>query len=208
MKAELRFINCLRYVEGTEPDVSGDKKEKSFCLLIRCLDNNTLSFVSNKIQPQQDGDGKALWDLLKEKFVGSGVQARGAALDQFFDLKFQTVEQWVEDLCKSTRKIQLSGVSIDNDIISRFAIRSLPSKFESLIRVLTHSDRYPDIEAIIDCVESNQAQFSKAFIKSEVALSAERQLVKEKRKFHFCKKVGHLEKDCWKKKGVKTSTHH
>ncbi|MBW0488628.1 hypothetical protein O181_028343, partial [Austropuccinia psidii MF-1] len=172
MKAELRFINCLKYVEGTEPDVSGDKKEKSFCLLIRCLDDNTLSFVSNKIQPQQDGDGKALWDLLKEKFVGSGVQARGAALDQFFDLK------------------------------------SLPSKFESLIRVLTHSDRYPEIEAIIDCVESDQAQFSKAFIKSEVALSAERRPVKEKRKCHFCKKVGHLEKDCWKKKGVKTSTHH
>ncbi|MBW0572292.1 hypothetical protein O181_112007, partial [Austropuccinia psidii MF-1] len=190
MKAELRFINCLKYVKGTEPDVSGDKKEKSFCLLIRCLDDNTLSFVSNKIQPQQDGDGKALWNLLKEKFVGSGVQAQGAALDQFFDLKFQTVEQWVEDLHEYTRKIQLSGVSIDNEIISRFAIR------------------YPNIEAIIDCVENDQAQFSKAFIKREVALSAEKRPVKEKIKCHFCKKVGHLEKDCWKKKGVKTSPHH
>ncbi|MBW0527919.1 hypothetical protein O181_067634 [Austropuccinia psidii MF-1] len=114
----------------------------------------------------------------------------------------------VEDLRESTRKIQLSGVSIDNDIISRFAIRSLPPKFESLIRVLTHSDRYPDIEAIIDCVESDQAQFSKAFIKSKVALSAEKRPVKEKRKCHFCKKVGHLEKDYWRKKGIKKWTHH
>ncbi|MBW0488023.1 hypothetical protein O181_027738 [Austropuccinia psidii MF-1] len=185
MKAELRFINCLKYVEGIEPDVSGDKKEKSFCLLIRCLDDYTLSFVSNNIQPQQDGDGKALWDLLKEKFVGSGVQAQGAALNQFFDIKFQTVEQWVEDLCESTRKIQLSGVPIENYIISIFAIRSLPSKFESLIRVLKNSDRYPEIEDIIDFVESNQAQFSKAFIKSKVALLEESRSVKEKRKCHF-----------------------
>ncbi|MBW0474503.1 hypothetical protein O181_014218 [Austropuccinia psidii MF-1] len=172
MKDELRFINCLKYVKGTEPDVSGDKKEKSFCLLIRCLDENTLSFVRNKIQLQQDGDRKALRNLLKEK------------------------------------KIQLSDVSINNNIISRFEIRSLPSKLESLIRVLTHSDRYPEIEAIIDCVESDQAQFSKAFIKSEVAISAEKRSVKEKRKSHFCKKVGHLEKDCWKKKGVRAPTHH
>ncbi|MBW0487630.1 hypothetical protein O181_027345 [Austropuccinia psidii MF-1] len=118
------------------------------------------------------------------------------------------VEQWVEDLGKSTRKIKLSCVSIDNNIISRFAIRFLPSKFVSLIRVLTHSDRYPDIEAIIDCVESDQAQFSKAFIKSKVSLLAEKRSVKEKRKCYFCKKVGHLEKDCWKKKGVRTPTHH
>ncbi|MBW0545088.1 hypothetical protein O181_084803 [Austropuccinia psidii MF-1] len=179
MKAELRFIDCLKYVKGTEPDVSGDKKEKSFCLLIRCLDDNTLSFVRNKMG--------------MEKRCGTYLRR---------------MEQWVEDLRESTRKIQLSGFSIDNDIISRFAIRLLPPKFESLIRVLTHSDRYPEIEAIIDCVESNQAQFSKVFIKSKVALSAEKRPVKEKRKCHFCKKVGHLEKDFWKKKGVKTLTHH
>ncbi|MBW0477366.1 hypothetical protein O181_017081 [Austropuccinia psidii MF-1] len=161
MKAELRFINCLKYVKGTEPDVSGDKKEKSFCLLIQCLDNSTLSFVSNKMG--------------MEKRCGTYLRR---------------MEQWVEDLRKSTRKIKLSCVSIDNDIKSRFAIR------------------YPDIEAIIDCVESDQAQFSKAFIKSKVSLLAEKRSVKDKRKCHFCKKVGHLEKDCWKKKGVRTPTHH
>ncbi|MBW0472528.1 hypothetical protein O181_012243 [Austropuccinia psidii MF-1] len=79
MKAELSFINCMKYVEGIELDFTGDKKEKSFCLLIRCLNNNTSLFVSNKIQPQQDGDGKALWELPKEEFVGSGIQAHGAA---------------------------------------------------------------------------------------------------------------------------------
>ncbi|MBW0465189.1 hypothetical protein O181_004904 [Austropuccinia psidii MF-1] len=128
MTAELGFINCLKYVQGIEADVSGDKKEKSFCLLIRCLDNNTLSFVSNKMGMENH----------------CGTYLRG-------------MKQWVEELHESTRKIQLSSVSIDNNIISIFAIRSLPSKFESLIRVLTNSDRYPEIESIIDCVESDKA---------------------------------------------------
>ncbi|MBW0513119.1 hypothetical protein O181_052834 [Austropuccinia psidii MF-1] len=145
---------------------------------------------------QDEGDGRVLWNLLKEKFIGSSIQAKGAALDQFLDLKFKTLDQWIGDLCESTRKVELSGVSIEHDIISRIAIRALPSKFESLVRVITHGNRYPSIEDIISCLESDQAQFGKTLNVDKMALTADRNNPKSYT-CYSCGKVGHTDKYCF-----------
>ncbi|MBW0582576.1 hypothetical protein O181_122291 [Austropuccinia psidii MF-1] len=196
MRAELRNINCLEYIEGIQDNPSGEKKVKSYCLLTRYIDETVVSFISNKMKIQDEGDGRVLWNLLKEKFIGSSIQAKGAALDQFLDIKFKTLDQWIEDLCKSTRKVELSGESIEHDIISRIAIRALPSKFESLVRVITHGNRYPSIEDIISCLESDQAQFGKTSNVDKMALTADRNNPKGY-KCYSCGKVGHTAKYCF-----------
>ncbi|MBW0546260.1 hypothetical protein O181_085975 [Austropuccinia psidii MF-1] len=74
------------------------KEEKSYCLIMRHLDESIVAFVGNKISEEEKRDGRALWKMLKEKYVGSGVQAQGVALDQFLELKFKNLDQWIEDL--------------------------------------------------------------------------------------------------------------
>ncbi|MBW0460449.1 hypothetical protein O181_000164 [Austropuccinia psidii MF-1] len=98
IEAELRHIGCWRFVDGTDGDVTEEKKEKSYCLIMRHLDESIVAFVGNKITPDEKGDGQALWRMLKDKFVGSGVQAQGIALDKFLELNFKNLDQWVEDL--------------------------------------------------------------------------------------------------------------
>ncbi|MBW0463585.1 hypothetical protein O181_003300 [Austropuccinia psidii MF-1] len=196
MQAKLRNINCLEYVEGIQDDPSGEKKVKSYCLLTRYINETVVSFISNKMKIKHEGDGRVLCNLLKEKFIGSSIQVKGAALDQFLDLKFKTLDQWIEDLPGSTRKVELSGVSIEHDIISRIPIRALPSKFESLVRVITHGNRYPSIEDMISCLEFDQSQFGKMLNVDKMALTADRNNPKSYT-CYSCGKAGHTAKYCF-----------
>ncbi|KAI8461538.1 hypothetical protein BY996DRAFT_6510920 [Phakopsora pachyrhizi] len=114
MRSEESNLGCLKYVKGNDLEVTEEKKEKYYYLIMPHIDKKT-----------------KLWNLLKEKFIRSNIQARGAALDQFLQLKLKNVDQWINDLRESTRKMQLAGTSIDNDLVSRYVIQSLPSKYKS-----------------------------------------------------------------------------
>ncbi|MBW0481447.1 hypothetical protein O181_021162 [Austropuccinia psidii MF-1] len=193
MEAELRHIGCWKFLEGTDINITEEKKEKSYCLIMRHLDESIISFIGNKISPEEKGNGLALWNILKEKFVGSGVQAMGVALDRFLELKFKNVDQWIEDLRTTTRKLALTGTAVNSPIVSRLAIRTLPAKYESLIRILTYGDQYPTIEDIITSVEKDRSLFQiKNEVKEEVALPSER----ETRSCYHCGKKGHIARNC------------
>ncbi|MBW0566517.1 hypothetical protein O181_106232 [Austropuccinia psidii MF-1] len=141
---------------------------------MRHLDESIVAFVGNKIATEEKGDGRELWKMLKEKYVGSGVQAQGVALDQFLELKFKNIDQWIVDLQTSMRRMSLTGTDISNALVSRLAIRTLPHKYESLVRILTYGNQYPTIEDIIVNVEKYQALFQvKPEKKEEIALPAD-----------------------------------
>ncbi|MBW0522042.1 hypothetical protein O181_061757, partial [Austropuccinia psidii MF-1] len=146
MEAELRHIGCWKYLEGTDEHQTEEKKEKSYCLIMRHLDESIVAFVGNKILPEERGNGRSLWNILKEKYVGSGVQAQGVALDQFMELKFKDMDQWIQDLRTTTRRMTLTGTN------------------------------YPTIEEIILSVEKDRALFkTKIEPKDEVAMPAGRE---------------------------------
>ncbi|MBW0516498.1 hypothetical protein O181_056213 [Austropuccinia psidii MF-1] len=126
---------------------------------MRHLDEFIVAFVGNKIAQEEKGDRQALWRILKDKFVGSGVQAQGISLDKFLELKFRNLDQWIEDLKATTRQMALTGTDVSNALVSMLAIRTLPNKYESLIRILTYGNQYPTIKEIILNVEKNQALF-------------------------------------------------
>ncbi|MBW0542886.1 hypothetical protein O181_082601 [Austropuccinia psidii MF-1] len=122
---------------------------------MRHLDESIVAFVGNKLSTEEKGDGRALWRMLKEKYVGSGVQAQGVALDPFLELKFKNLDQWIEDLRTSTRRMSLTGTDVNNALVSRLAIRTLPHKYESLVRILTYGNQYTTIEDIIGHILKN-----------------------------------------------------
>ncbi|MBW0467784.1 hypothetical protein O181_007499, partial [Austropuccinia psidii MF-1] len=160
---------------------------------MRHLDKSIVVFVGNKIAPEEKGDGRALWKMLRDKFVGSGVQAQGVALDKFLEFKFRDLNQWIEDLQTTTRCMSLTGTDVNNALVTRLAIRTLPNKYESLIRILTYSNQYPTIEDIIVNVEKDCALFQvKTESKEEVALPADR----ETRSCYNCGKKGHISRNC------------
>ncbi|MBW0534004.1 hypothetical protein O181_073719 [Austropuccinia psidii MF-1] len=122
---------------------------------MRHLNESIVAFVGNKITPEEKGDGRALWRMLKDKFGGSGVQAQEIALDKFLEQKFKNLDQWVEDLQTTTRRMSITGTDVNNALVSRLAIRTLPNKYKSLIRILTYGNQYPTIEDIIVNVEKD-----------------------------------------------------
>ncbi|MBW0552221.1 hypothetical protein O181_091936 [Austropuccinia psidii MF-1] len=134
IEAELRQIGCWQFADGTDNDVTEEKREKSYCLIMRHLDESIVAFVGNKIAPEEKGDGRELWKMLRDKFVGSGVQAQGVALEKFLELKFRDIDQWIADLCTTTRRMSLTGTDVNNALGTRLAIRTLPNKYELLIR--------------------------------------------------------------------------
>ncbi|CAH7672931.1 hypothetical protein PPACK8108_LOCUS7770 [Phakopsora pachyrhizi] len=92
---------------------------------IGCWNKTRLSFVGNKIGSHQRGNGGTSLER--------NMLAQGIALDQFLELKFKNNEQWVSNLRATTRKIELTGTPVDNALVSRLAICTLPKKYESLI---------------------------------------------------------------------------
>ncbi|KAI8458725.1 hypothetical protein BY996DRAFT_8392364 [Phakopsora pachyrhizi] len=138
--------------------------------------------------------------IKKDHDEGDQTGTRNAALDQFFDLKFKNIEQWIDELRELTRKLELAGAKIDSDIMSRLAVQILPSKYETLMTVLTLKDRYPTIEEIINSVEPSHVQFGKSNIKDEVSMNAKVYHRKNPGKCHNCGKPGHWANECRSKK--------
>ncbi|MBW0567329.1 hypothetical protein O181_107044 [Austropuccinia psidii MF-1] len=98
IEAELKHIGCWKFVDGTNSVVTKEKREKSYCIIMRHLDESIVAFVGNKIAQEEKGDRWALWRMLKDKFVGSGVQA--------------------QDLQTTTRQMALTGTDINNALVS------------------------------------------------------------------------------------------
>ncbi|KAI8443918.1 hypothetical protein BY996DRAFT_6519774 [Phakopsora pachyrhizi] len=136
---------------------------------MRSLDETVIFFVSNKLTSDEDGEGFQLWKILKKKLIGSSIQSRGTALDQFIDLKFKSIEQWIDELRDSTRKFEVAG-------------------YKTLMAVVTSKERYPTIEEIINNVEYSHVQFGKSTIRDEVAMNAKVHPRKKPGKFHNYKK--------------------
>ncbi|MBW0482449.1 hypothetical protein O181_022164 [Austropuccinia psidii MF-1] len=106
------------------------------------------------------------------------------------------MDQWLQDLRAKTRQMTLTGNTFNNVLVSRLAIRTLTDKFESLIRILTHGDKYPTMEEIIISVEKDQALFkTRTEPKDKIAIPAG----KETQTCYSCGKIGHLSKNCQKK---------
>ncbi|MBW0466898.1 hypothetical protein O181_006613 [Austropuccinia psidii MF-1] len=160
---------------------------------MRHLDESIVAFVGNKIAQEEKGDGQALWRMLKDKYFGSGVQPQGITLDKFLELKFRYLDQWSEDLRATTRQMTLTGTDVNNELVSILAIRTLPNKYESLIRILTYGNQYPTTEETIVNFEKDQALFqAKGEVKDGVAFSAAR----ETRSCFVCGKKGHISRNC------------
>ena len=196
MEAELRNIGCWDYVLGNDSVVTPEKREESYVIIMRLLEAPIVAFVGNKIKDDQRGDGKALWDILKEKFVGNGLQAQGLALDQFLELKFKNVDQWIQDLRATSRKMEITGTPLNHQLVSRIAIRTLPPRFDSLVRVLIGARGNLGIEDVISAVESDKAMFESTQVKVKTEGVA---MAVEERSCYKCGKKGHLAKDCWAK---------
>ncbi|MBW0460452.1 hypothetical protein O181_000167 [Austropuccinia psidii MF-1] len=89
--------------------------------------------------------------------------------------------------------MSITGTDVNNALVSRLAIRTLPNKYESLIRILTYGNQYPTIKDIIVNVEKDQALLqTKIEPKDEVALSED----KETRTCFVCGKKGHISRNC------------
>ncbi|MBW0468168.1 hypothetical protein O181_007883 [Austropuccinia psidii MF-1] len=159
IEAELRHIGCWKFVDGADGVITEEKKEKSYFFIMRYLDESIVAFVGNKISTEEKGDSRELLRMLNAKFVGSGVQAQGIALDRFLELNFQNLDKWIDDLQTTTRCMSLTGTDVNNALGTRLAIRKLPHKYEMLIRLLTYGNKYPTIKEITISVEKDQALF-------------------------------------------------
>lgn len=75
---------------------------------------------------------------------------QGVALDQFLELGFKKSQPVDERFAGNDSKNGTSwNFSVNNAMVARIAIRTLPSEYKSLIRVLTRGNHYPAVEEII-----------------------------------------------------------
>ncbi|MBW0561480.1 hypothetical protein O181_101195 [Austropuccinia psidii MF-1] len=171
---------------------------------MRHLDELIVAFVGNKISPEEKGDGQELWRMLKEKYVGCGVQAQGIVLDQFLELKFKNLDQWINDLQTTTKNIPLTGTDVNNALVTRLVIGTRPHKYESLIRLLTYGNQYPTIEEITISVEKDRALFQvKNEEKDKVGLTVDRGNHAPNFICYSCGKPGHIARHCQNKEKTK-----
>lgn len=138
MEAKLDDINALNIVTGriTDDQVKGVEEKsqfvkantKAYTLIVQNLDESHLALVSTTLLTNKRFNGSAFWTLLCTKYAGNDLAARSAALNQFLDLEFSSVEKFCPAIWLSNQKMVLASIRLNYQVKILLMFRKLPKK--------------------------------------------------------------------------------
>ncbi|PLW21725.1 hypothetical protein PCANC_02871 [Puccinia coronata f. sp. avenae] len=187
---------------------------KGYSKIVQNLDPTNLALVSTMLPETDRFNGRALWKLLKEKYAGSDLVARSAALDQFLDLEYKDVVSFCSAIHLANQRLLLAGVLKDNQVKMMIMLRKLPkNQFQSFRDIIAMGFATKTFEDSIKRLESFTISNN---IKKETSASTSEQATmmtttKTGAACHHCGKTGHRPHNCWVKfpeKAPKTKSAH
>ncbi|KNZ48748.1 hypothetical protein VP01_543g4, partial [Puccinia sorghi] len=118
---KLRTLDVVTRKTSPPPDeLAKDKtnyiqlNEDVYAEIFDCLDPEVINLVSTTMPTSDLFNGYALWQLLRNKYAGTDLTARSVALDLFLNVKYNSVNKFITDMCTANQKLALAGLHLDN----------------------------------------------------------------------------------------------
>ncbi|EFP93002.1 uncharacterized protein PGTG_19015 [Puccinia graminis f. sp. tritici CRL 75-36-700-3] len=219
IEAKLFDLGAREYVVGiTKVDEKTSAEEiaklsklntKAYSLIIQNLDSENLSLVSTTLPITDQFNGKALWTLLRNKYAGSNLAARSAALDIFLDLEFKDVSLFATAIRLSNQKMVLAGIMLDDQVKMMIMLQKLPrQEFRSFRDIVAMGFATESFEAIVKRLEAytvtnniKKDSLDEPQVSPQTSLHTQSvdSSLRSNPVCPHCKKVGHRPNNCWLK---------
>ncbi|KAI7962129.1 hypothetical protein MJO28_000223 [Puccinia striiformis f. sp. tritici] len=221
MEAKLEDLEALEIVTGvlqikdktSAEDVARITKlnRKAYSKIVQNLDSDNLALVSTTLPITDKFNGRALWTLLLNKYAGSDLVARSAALDLFLDLEYDNIASFVKSIRLANQKLVLAGILLDDQVKMMIMLKKLPRQdFRSFRDIVAMGFSTESFESIVKRLESYSIT---NHIKKESSAPLQSLLTRSSnmKTCVHCNKPGHQPANCWVKypeKAPKTETSH
>ncbi|POW11683.1 hypothetical protein PSHT_08335 [Puccinia striiformis] len=221
MEAKLEDLEALEIVTGvlqiedktSAEDVARITKlnRKAYSKIMQNLDSDNLALVSTTLPITDKFNGRALWTLLLNKYAGSDLVARSAALDLFLDLEYDNIALFVKSIRLANQKLVLAGILLDDQVKMMIMLKKLPRQdFRSFRDIVAMGFSTESFESIVKRLESYSIT---NHIKKESSAPLQSLLTRSSnmKTCVHCNKPGHQPANCWVKypeKAPKTETSH
>lgn len=143
MEGKLDSIEALEIISGqvTRP-LDTDQKNidqfdclnrKAYNLILDHLDSDNLSFVAGSLPIDQKRNGRALWNLLLDRYMSDDFVNKTLAFAQFNKIEFQNnIVKFVNQIRTATQKMRLVGFKLENKSTIILTLSKLPNQFNYL----------------------------------------------------------------------------
>lgn len=187
-----------------------DRKAKSD--LILSISPTELKHIRNCNTSQE------VWDKLKSVYASQGPMRKATLLEQLLLKRMHDVRDYLLRFMDTVDKLNNMEIEINGDLLSIMLLHSLPSSFDNFCCAIKSRDNLPDIDTLmIKIIEEYDSKIHKSGDSNSSALLSKHQSKTTKGttgrsrngktvanppnyKCHYCKRKGHKEADCFKKK--------
>ncbi|MBW0591026.1 hypothetical protein O181_130741 [Austropuccinia psidii MF-1] len=141
IESELDVIGALDLILGTDQQ-SREAQEnlncKAYNLIIRCLNEENISFVSSMLSEDNKINGQALWNMLKEKYMSNDISSQALAFTKLSQVKFTITLDFIQEIRTTVSKMRLVGFKLEECALSIMALSKLPSELDSFVQLMSH----------------------------------------------------------------------
>ncbi|MBW0552016.1 hypothetical protein O181_091731 [Austropuccinia psidii MF-1] len=136
MESEIDIIGALDLTLGTDQqsrEIQETLNCKAYDLIIQCLNEENISFVSSMLSEDNKQNGQALWNMLKEKYISNEISSQALAFTKFSQVKFTTTLDFIQEIRAMVSKMRLVGFKLEESALSIMVLRKLPSELDSFV---------------------------------------------------------------------------
>jgi hypothetical protein len=230
MKVLLIDRGCWEFITGETEAVPDDapasekssfkrRKARAYTTIYQGVERQFQSLIADTT------DGKVAWDTLKKNFEPTSRARLAGLVDEFYELKFNPVDETIGIFCKRIREkqalIEEAGFKIPDILVCFQLIRKLPPEYDNIVQILyrledknftitnietqlisesgrIHQKKKDEgVDIISDAYISNHSREKKPTGSGAVLDRKERSF--QRVKCDYCKKLGHSSNKCYKR---------
>ncbi|POV99948.1 hypothetical protein PSTT_13451 [Puccinia striiformis] len=158
MQSRFRRLGCLdvvlgRAVKPEKPEAAADwvdKNEGAYFEIIDHVDVEHMTLIGGAVPPNQQFDGRFVWDLLKSKYAANDDVSKLVALEAFNELEFTTIPAFITTVCQINQRLILANFDLGNQLRNLMVLAKLPrDRFQSFRDIITMGFVAEDFESLL-----------------------------------------------------------
>ena len=195
-------------VSGTEtaPAEGGDRRSKFLARRDRALATIVLAVEPSLLYLIGDPeDPVAVWEKLQNQFQKKTWANKLALRRRLHSLQLkdgESVQDHIKAMTELFNELAIVGDAIEEEDRVVYLLASLPDSFNTLVTALEASEDVPKMEVVTERLlhaERKQKERTSPDSSGEKAMTAKRQFRGRGPQCHYCKKYGHIQKNCTKR---------
>ena len=195
-------------VSGTEtaPAEGGDRRSKFLARRDRALATIVLAVEPSLLYLIGDPeDPVAVWEKLQNQFQKKTLANKLALRRRLHSLQLkdgESVQDHIKAMTELFNELTIVGDAIEEEDRVVYLLASLPDSFNTLVTALEASEDVPKMEVVTERLlhaERKQKERTSPDSSGEKAMMAKRQFRGRGPQCHYCKKYGHIQKNCTKR---------